>query len=152
MAENVITGAHTLLLFIIMALVTIWISNLMLKAVDILYKPQVHHWVHNKAPIEFSDTCKARDASDCGKVDINDLTTLYDDEYIAKLQKELKVLKAMRQSRSWMRKNANLNHETSNHVKSVRNSKFDSSKEEYCEIDRDFCKKPVNYDNYVVFR
>ncbi len=37
-----------LIIFVVMAVFTVWFGNLMLKAVDIIYKPVVKKWMFNR--------------------------------------------------------------------------------------------------------
>ena len=47
MAEGAgtVTGAQTLILFLVLTLCTIWFTNLTMKALDILYRPRIRSWV-----------------------------------------------------------------------------------------------------------
>jgi hypothetical protein len=42
--------AAPLIIVVVMVIFTFWFGSLMLKAVDVLYKPSVKHWLHNKSP------------------------------------------------------------------------------------------------------
>ena len=44
MSQNPFVG---LILFMVMGLFTLWFTSLMLKAIDILYKPSVKKWIKN---------------------------------------------------------------------------------------------------------
>ncbi len=79
------SGAQTLILFVVMTLVTLWFSNLVLRAVDILYEPRVRGWM--KRP-RASLSLSPREPL-AGKA-VRD-----DAEYIKALEKELIRLRAM---------------------------------------------------------
>ena len=102
-----ISGAQTVIAFVVMGLVTVWFTNVMIRAIDILYKPRVARWIHAKDHLMESDqgTCALDQAYDCGQevlteskvADvIEDLSKIYDDAYLQRLHQELLALKAMK--------------------------------------------------------
>lgn len=97
MSNHPIAG---LIVVIAVCLFTMWFGALMLKAVDILYKPSVKKWMHNRPvwhkppPDEFCFVDSKEDCHDPFPTTDNVLSV--DDEYLAKLEVELRVLKAMK--------------------------------------------------------
>lgn len=93
------SGAMALVLFAVMAVFTVWFSNFVLRSIDVLYKPNVRRWVHNKGPM-----CEQDSHKDICEIDIlgqaaktrPPLPTTPDDDYIKLLEEELIVLRAMR--------------------------------------------------------
>lgn len=133
------SSVSSLLVFVVMVGVTFWFTNIMIRALDILYKPSVKQWIHNKDLVDDnlnfgqqdtcskSDSCNNRkDSSENLKEVVNDLAAIYDDEYLEQLRKELVLLKAMR-GRMNIRELVKRRH-------SVRNNKLNhlSYEDKYC--------------------
>jgi len=90
-----------LVIFVVMGLFTLWFGGLMLRAVDILYKPSVKKWMQNRPTVWQHSKQKPPD----GFCSINNPNQdclgheppfQVDDEYLAKLEAEIKVLKAIK--------------------------------------------------------
>ena len=89
------SSAQTLLLMIVLGLVTLWFTNIVMRALDILYRPQVRRWMGPKAPETTAE-------DNLFKVD--DLSLVYDDEYLEELERELMALKALRRKKGEARR------------------------------------------------
>lgn len=87
-----------LVIFVVMGLFTLWFGGLMLRAVDILYKPSVKKWMQNRPVWQHHKPdafCPINNPTeDClgPKTSFQEV----DDEYLAKLEAEIKVLKAIK--------------------------------------------------------
>ena len=55
MATAAVTGLQSLIVFVVMGLVTLWFTNLMFRAMDILYKPRVQKWIEQRPSLDFPD-------------------------------------------------------------------------------------------------
>lgn len=97
-----------LVVAVVMVVFTFWFGNLMFRAVDVLYKPSVKKWMRNR-PSSFShnfqkpqdEFCHADNLEnaqgDCAQSSESPIPQIpIDDEYLAQIEKELKVLKAMK--------------------------------------------------------
>lgn len=93
------TAAQTLILFVAMGLVTIWFTNVILKALDILYKPKVKTWLGNRPQfgLDENENFCAVEAPGCNDHETsNSRTDTMTDEAIRQLEEELMVLKSLR--------------------------------------------------------
>ena len=50
-----VSGLQSLIIFVVMGLVTLWFTNLMFRALDILYKPGVKKWIQDRPSLDFPD-------------------------------------------------------------------------------------------------
>ncbi|TRY68658.1 hypothetical protein TCAL_02472 [Tigriopus californicus] len=91
------SGPQTLVLLVVMVVTTIWFTNIILKSLDILYKPKVNQWIRKKPGLEGSEFCPLNQPScDNGKSDTVNSFTELDELAIKQLEEELMVLKALR--------------------------------------------------------
>lgn len=94
------SGAQTLILFVAMALVTIWFTNVILKALDVLYKPRVKQWLGNRPAFGLDENehfCSV-EAPGCNEHATSNSRSSdhVTDEAIRQLEEELMVLKSLR--------------------------------------------------------
>lgn len=75
---NEVSLLQTLTLFLIMSLVTLWFTNIIIKGLDLLYKPKLKTWIQDKP--YFQDKSQVE----------------FSDEFMKELEKDLLVLKALR--------------------------------------------------------
>lgn len=90
MSQNPFVG---LILFMVMGLFTLWFTSLMLKAIDILYKPSVKKWIKNSGGQKVINI----HADDFCSFDINNMDQNQDclDEKIAKVLPEIAKLSVL---------------------------------------------------------
>ena len=69
---------QTLTLFLIMSLVTLWFTNIIIRGLDLLYRPKLKTWIQDKPYYEEKSEIE------------------FSDEFMEELEKELLVLKALR--------------------------------------------------------
>lgn len=90
MSQNPFVG---LILFMVMGLFTLWFTSLMLKAIDILYKPSVKKWIKNSGGQKVINI----HADDFCSFDINNMDQNQDclDEKIAKVLPDIAKLSVL---------------------------------------------------------
>ena len=94
------SGAQTLILFVAMTLVTIWFTNVILKALDIVYQPKVKKWLGNRPAFGLDENeqfCSV-EAPGCNEHATSNAhsSDYMTDEAIRQLEEELMVLKSLR--------------------------------------------------------
>lgn len=90
-----VSGAHTLVLLVVLIVTTVWFTNIILKSLDILYKPKVNQWIRKKPGLTGSEFCPLNQPS-CDQAETVSSFTDQDELAIKQLEEELMVLKALR--------------------------------------------------------